>query len=142
MSEDPIGFKSLDSNMYKYVFNNPLNNIDPYGYKPGVFDIPDFIDPNGGAFAGAVIGGGLAGAICGPICGFVGGIVGGFIGGQFTPDSGELGIGSDVVPREPTPKPKPKCDPRFQSCPPSKDFFENDFILEQENQSKKKCDLG
>ena len=31
LSEDPIGFKSGDSNFYRYVENNPLTFIDPYG---------------------------------------------------------------------------------------------------------------
>ena len=30
-SEDPIGLKALDQNLYNYVFNNPLNLIDPNG---------------------------------------------------------------------------------------------------------------
>ena len=31
LSEDPIGFESGDSNFYRYVENNPLTFIDPYG---------------------------------------------------------------------------------------------------------------
>ena len=31
LSEDSIGFRGGDPNLYRYVFNNPTNYIDPYG---------------------------------------------------------------------------------------------------------------
>ncbi|MCH7615960.1 MAG: RHS repeat-associated core domain-containing protein, partial [Nitrospinae bacterium] len=31
LSEDPIGFGGLDQNLYRYVFNNPVNLSDPSG---------------------------------------------------------------------------------------------------------------
>ncbi|MDT0594942.1 RHS repeat-associated core domain-containing protein [Glaciecola petra] len=31
ISEDPIGFEANDANLYRYVFNNPLNATDPSG---------------------------------------------------------------------------------------------------------------
>jgi RHS repeat-associated protein len=31
LKRDPIGFKSNDYNFYRYVLNNPMNKIDPYG---------------------------------------------------------------------------------------------------------------
>ena len=31
LSKDPIGFAGLDTNLYRYVFNNPLNYVDPTG---------------------------------------------------------------------------------------------------------------
>ncbi|HKY27374.1 MAG TPA: RHS repeat-associated core domain-containing protein [Pyrinomonadaceae bacterium] len=31
ISEDPLGFGSGDSNLYAYVFNNPINYTDPWG---------------------------------------------------------------------------------------------------------------
>ncbi|MBN2653815.1 MAG: hypothetical protein JXR79_01690, partial [Nitrospirae bacterium] len=31
VSKDPIGFESGDTNHYRYVFNNPVNYIDPSG---------------------------------------------------------------------------------------------------------------
>ena len=31
ISEDPIGFAGGDVNLYRYVWNNPQNFIDPYG---------------------------------------------------------------------------------------------------------------
>ena len=31
ISEDPIRFEGRDSNLYRYVFNNPVNLFDPFG---------------------------------------------------------------------------------------------------------------
>jgi len=31
LSEDPIGFRGGDTNLYRYVLNNPVNNTDPSG---------------------------------------------------------------------------------------------------------------
>ncbi len=31
ISEDPIGFAGRDSNLYRYVINNPINSLDPFG---------------------------------------------------------------------------------------------------------------
>jgi len=33
LSEDSIGFESGDFNFYRYVLNNPINYVDPYGNK-------------------------------------------------------------------------------------------------------------
>jgi len=38
ISEDPIGFAGGDINLYGYVRNNSLNNIDPRGLEPSAFD--------------------------------------------------------------------------------------------------------
>ncbi len=32
-TEDPIGFKAGDTNLHRYVGNDPMNNTDPYGIK-------------------------------------------------------------------------------------------------------------
>jgi hypothetical protein len=34
ISEDPIGFASGDFNFYRYVWNNPVNFVDPDGKNP------------------------------------------------------------------------------------------------------------
>ena len=33
LSEDPIGFSSGDTNMYRYVKNNPVRHTDPFGLE-------------------------------------------------------------------------------------------------------------
>jgi RHS repeat-associated protein len=37
ISEDPIGFYSGEYNFYRYVTNNPVNHIDPFGLKKGFY---------------------------------------------------------------------------------------------------------
>jgi len=32
-SKDPIGFGGLNVNLYSYVFSDPINSIDPFGFK-------------------------------------------------------------------------------------------------------------
>ena len=51
LSEDPIGFTAGDQNLYRYVFNNPVNLKDPFGLQgaatnPGgaVGDLPGAIN--------------------------------------------------------------------------------------------------
>ena len=34
LSEDPIGFRGLDTNFYRYVLNNPVRFSDPTGLPP------------------------------------------------------------------------------------------------------------
>src|SRR4028119_1135297 len=34
LSRDPIGFDGGDFNLYRYVFNSPVNWADPLGFKP------------------------------------------------------------------------------------------------------------
>jgi RHS repeat-associated protein len=39
IGQDPIGFSAGDSNLYRYVFNSPLNNSDPSGLEVrGIFN--------------------------------------------------------------------------------------------------------
>jgi RHS repeat-associated protein len=35
VSEDPIGFAALDTNLYRYTANNPINYVDPMGLEGG-----------------------------------------------------------------------------------------------------------
>ena len=71
ISEDPIGLRGGDVNFYSYVFNDPINLVDPLGQRGGVF----------GGLIGGVVGGitGGAGAALGGSGG--GGIVAGIVGG-------------------------------------------------------------
>src|SRR3989339_564402 len=39
LSEDPIGFMSIDVNLYRYTSNQPLKYADPYGFK--IVDVTD-----------------------------------------------------------------------------------------------------
>ncbi|MDR4460538.1 MAG: hypothetical protein MRJ67_08485 [Nitrospirales bacterium] len=53
LSEDPIGFRAGDQNLYNYVFNNPVNFIDPTGlvelqFGPDIPPLPPPTDPNPG----------------------------------------------------------------------------------------------
>lgn len=41
ISEDPIGFGGGDMNLYRYVLNNPVNLVDPFGYK-GKAPLPSY----------------------------------------------------------------------------------------------------
>ena len=42
LTKDPIGFAGGDVNLYRYVFNNPINWIDSFGLAPGdVFETKD-----------------------------------------------------------------------------------------------------
>ena len=41
LSTDPLGFSAGDSNLYRYVFNNPINLTDPLGLQVGCFNLDD-----------------------------------------------------------------------------------------------------
>ena len=64
LSEDPIGFAGGDVNLYRYVFNNPVNLIDPWGLDAGdvyLYESNNFIQSivggltSGGSFGHAGI---------------------------------------------------------------------------------------
>ncbi len=89
ISEDPIGFNGGDVNLYGYVFNDPINLVDPTGkVVPAI--IACYMNP---LCAGAVIGGisgGVGAAISGQgpldVCkaiaaGAIGGAAGGLMSG-------------------------------------------------------------
>jgi hypothetical protein len=76
VSQDPKGFAEGDTDLYRYVGNNPTGKVDTSGYglaggaSGGV----------GGATSGALIGT-YIGLWGGPVGGIVGGVTGGVIGG-------------------------------------------------------------
>lgn len=39
LSQDPIGFRSHDYNIYRYVFNSPINDNDPTGNGPIMYEM-------------------------------------------------------------------------------------------------------
>jgi RHS repeat-associated protein len=45
LTRDPIGFGGGDANLYRYVGNNPLNEVDPFGTWP-----PKWVKEYGGLF--------------------------------------------------------------------------------------------
>jgi RHS repeat-associated protein len=45
LSQDPIGFASNDTNLYRYVFNSPLHSVDPSGLIGEVLPFPIEFEP-------------------------------------------------------------------------------------------------
>jgi RHS repeat-associated protein len=54
ISEDPIGFGGGDVNLYGYVQNNPVNNVDPYGLSASTSAFNDLIGFLGFLYWGAL----------------------------------------------------------------------------------------
>ncbi|MAZ48558.1 MAG: hypothetical protein CME65_08340 [Halobacteriovoraceae bacterium] len=46
LSEDPIGFISGDTNLYRYIQNDPINFLDPFGLCPDYDTEINFYDPS------------------------------------------------------------------------------------------------
>jgi hypothetical protein len=59
IAEDPLEFRGGDANLYAYVWNSPLNFIDPFGWWG--------VGVQGDASAGAGLGGGEVGTVGGGI---------------------------------------------------------------------------
>jgi RHS repeat-associated protein len=113
ISEDPIGFKGQDTNLYRYVGNATLKYNDPYGtlwYLPLI----------GGIVSGGIsyIGGGSPSEV--GIAIGIGIITGGLnipvqILTEFLMSTQNSNIDADKVPR-PLPPVTPGCNPAIQSC--------------------------
>jgi RHS repeat-associated protein len=78
INEDTIGFNGGDSNLYSYVFNSPVN----------------FVDPSGHGALGKVIGGGIGAGLGSVAGGTPGGIAGGSGGTLVAPGVGTIGGGA------------------------------------------------
>ncbi len=89
-SQDLLGFKAGDTNLYRYVFNNPTSSNDPCG---------EFKFNWGNAINGAgygAMGGAIGGAAFGPGAGLgalAGGIIGFIYGGFYADNPTEAAIG-------------------------------------------------
>ena len=91
LSEDPIGFRGKDFNLYRYVGNNPLIYTDPYGLVQwdmvGV-GVGQFVGGAAGVVLGVGVGAGLTTAGC-PLAGYI-------VGNAIVAGSGVL-IGNGIV---------------------------------------------
>ncbi len=93
LSGDPIGFASGDSNKYRYVNNNPVNNRDPIGLYAG---LDDAIFAGGGALVG-LLGQGLGDLISGNVSDwedYAAAAIGGAAGGEALLYTGPVGAGA------------------------------------------------
>jgi RHS repeat-associated protein len=77
LQEDPLGFAAGDLNLYRYVLNDPVNLVDPFGlYCLSNVAIAAISGAAGGAVTGAI--GAAAG---GPLAALAGAAVGAAVGG-------------------------------------------------------------
>ncbi len=71
MSEDPIGFDSGDVNLYRYVENNPVEYIDPFGFsQKDIQDAMIYVAAHSGmqpAGTSAILNGGSTGLAIPPL---------------------------------------------------------------------------
>jgi len=111
LSEDPIGFRGGDVNLYRYVLNNPTRYNDPYGLW--------FANVVGGLLGAgyAAATGGSAGEIA--AAGIIGFATAGLsvpiqVAIEYFTNPGQLDPNADKV----APPPQPSCDPSRQSCAP------------------------
>ena len=84
LQTDPIRFAGKDFNLYRYVFNDPVNNSDPYGLS--CCSLWERALCRAAAAAAGVVGGAAGGGI-----GFVGG---GFVGGPIGAGAGAAILGA------------------------------------------------
>ena len=115
LSEDPIVFTGLDDNLYRYVFNNPVNFIDPNGLRFG-----GLTKTSDAGALGATIGGVIGVSVLGLPGAVALGFLGGAIGEILFPD--RTGEGSELTPpRDISPSGTPCLPPNINS---SSDLFE------------------
>jgi RHS repeat-associated protein len=90
-SAEPFGVVSREANLYRYVMNNAVNQIDPSGMLPSF--ITNALGAAGSLFGGAV-GGALGGAAGAGLGGLVGSTLGGPLGGAVGAAAGGVAGGS------------------------------------------------
>ena len=85
LSEDPIGFVSGDFNFYRYVLNNPINFVDPFGFE---FNYYELLEDAGTDALLTGTASGLGSLASGPFS-IPAALIGGAVGGLY-------GIGSNI----------------------------------------------
>jgi RHS repeat-associated protein len=132
ISEDPIGFKGKNVNLFGYVRNNPINKNDPLGlYENPYYGTCIAAFAGVGAGAGFLAGGG-AGIFTGP--GAVAAVpAGAYIG---LGAGGAIGTGAGILACGSPPYPTTSCDTKPKPFPRISD---NDRPREDEPNKKSVC---